>query len=129
MIFHHLGIACKDLNHTLEFIKKTHKIKSISDIVFDEKQNASLCMVEVESGLKVELISGKQVEKFIKKNIANYHICYKVDDIKATLDDYVTKGAIVISGPKPAVLFGYKKIAFVFTPMGIIEFVESPNFS
>lgn len=124
MKLHHIGIACKKIETTLSFIRKTHKIKNQSDIVFDNKQNAHMCMVTVEQGPDIELISGEQVEKFIKRNITNYHICYEVDDIDNTVENYVKHGAMILSEAKPAILFNNRKVAFVFSPIGIIEFLQ-----
>jgi hypothetical protein len=31
---------------------------------------------------------------------------------------------MLVSSPKPAVLFGGRRVAFVFTELGLVEFVE-----
>lgn len=59
MKFHHIGVCCKNINKEIENIKKIHKVSEISEIVFDKKQEAELCMLKIEDGLKIELISGK----------------------------------------------------------------------
>lgn len=123
--FHHIGIACKDIEQEIKKIKKIHDVKSISKIVYDENQKATLCMLSVENGLNIELISGEQTSTILKRGITYYHICYQVNDIKSKVDDLVSSGALLISYPKPAVLFNGKKVAFLQGSYGLIELVES----
>ena len=124
MEFHHIGIACKDIGKEIERIKQIHTVKQISDVIYDEYQNAYLCMVEVENGLNIELISGDQVNNLLKRNISYYHICYSVSNIQYHIDDLTSKGAILISPPKPAKLFNGNLVAFFHFSYGLVELVE-----
>ena len=81
MKFHHIGICCKNIKEEIENIKKIHQVKSVSKVIYDKKQEAELCILEIEDGLKIELIAGKQVENLLKKKITYYHICYEVENI------------------------------------------------
>ena len=74
--------------------------------------------------MTLELISGKSVEDFLKRGISLYHVCYTVPDIHQAIADFVKDGVTVISPAKEAVLFAGKKVAFVYTPVGIIELLE-----
>lgn len=124
MKFHHIGIACKDLNIAKEWVKSTHSIAEEIGPAVDELQNASFIILRTEDGFVIELIAGDQVATFVKKGIHLYHICYAVNDLDKTIDDLKEKGAIVISPPKPAKLFEDNRIAFLNTPLGIIELIE-----
>lgn len=123
MKFAHIGIACNDIKDEIEGIKKIHKINGISDIIFDEKQNANLCMVNIEDGLNIELISGKIVENIVKKGIKYYHLCYEVDNIEEKLSE-MGENVKPISEIKEALLFEGKRVIFLMTVYGIIELVE-----
>ena len=79
MKFHHIGIATKNIDKSLNFLKKQFEIEYISEKIFDEKQNAYLMLVKTKD-MTYELVSGKMVEKLIQKNITYYHICYEVKD-------------------------------------------------
>ncbi len=127
MEFHHIGIACENIEETLKFIEAVNKIHYLSEIVYDEKQDVYLCMVTIENNLKLELISGGKVEGFVKKKIILYHICYEVDDIKGAIDSLLKNGATIISEPREAILFDNKKVAFLITPLGIVELLEKRN--
>ena len=125
MKVHHIGIACQDIEQAIEDFKKYHNIIWNSDIVTDDLQNAKLCMVKTDLGLDFEFISGDQVARLIKKGISYYHICYEVESLESTIEDYLSKGAIMISEPKPAILFDNKRVSFLYLPYGLIELVEN----
>lgn len=124
MKMHHIGICCKNIQKEIENLKKLHKIKSVSEIVFDSMQDANLCMVELENGEKLELISGKQVENLVKSKINYYHICYEVDDIEKKIEELQESGAFLLSPLKEALLFNNKRVCFFKASYGIIEIVE-----
>ena len=123
--YHHLGIACKDIEKCLEFIKASMDVKEHTDITFDEHQDAHVCLVILENGSKIELISGKVVENIISKGISYYHTCYLVKDINESIE-FLRKecGAMVVSPPKPGKLYDNKLAAFLYTSIGIIELLE-----
>ena len=94
-------------------------------MIYDELQEAHLCLLTIEDNTRIELISGKQVEQAIKKGIQYCHMCYEVDDIEQTISNFTNKGAILISPPKPAKLFKNRKVAFVYLSYGLVEFLET----
>ena len=123
--FHHIGVACDDIEHTRQFIGSFMDVVSESKIVFDELQNATLCMLSISGGLQIELIEGEQVKSLLKRGISYYHTCYSVQDIEKAILYLQTKGNVfVISDAKPAILFNDHKVAFLKTPLGVIELLE-----
>ncbi|RYD93419.1 MAG: VOC family protein [Sphingobacteriales bacterium] len=124
MKFHHVGVACLDINEEIEKISRLHEVTIISDIVKDEQQNAELCMLTLADGLNIELISGKQVERIIKKGMTYYHLCYEVTDINAEIARLEGEGAYLISPPKPAILFDNREVAFLHVTYGLIELLN-----
>jgi methylmalonyl-CoA/ethylmalonyl-CoA epimerase len=125
MNFHHIGIACGNIKEEISKISRIHNVLEISDIFYDREQDAELCMITIDGGLKMELISGKQVEAFIKKRLTYYHLCYEVDDINSEIERLENEGAFLISAPKPAILFDNREVAFLNVPYGIIEILSS----
>ena len=69
MKFHHIGIATENIDESISKIKKFFDIANISEIVYDANQDANLCMVTMNDGMKIELITGKVVENILKKRI------------------------------------------------------------
>ncbi len=122
MKFHHIGIATKDIKKSLEFIKNNFEILDCSQIIYDEKQDAFLQMIKTKD-LNIELVSGKIIENFIKVKTTYYHVCYEVEDIHKSIKEF--KGAILVSPPKEAILFDGRLVAFLFTPLGIVELLSA----
>ena len=124
MKVHHIGVACHDIEQSIEDFKKYHNIIWRSDVVTDDLQNAKLCMVKTDLGIDFEFISGNQVARLLKKGISYYHICYEVESIDRTIEEYLVKGAKMISDPKPAILFDNRRVSFLYLSYGLIELVE-----
>ena len=125
MKFHHIGIATKDISKTLVYIKSVYDdIANITEIIYDDLQQASLCMVTLKDGTKIELVSGSQVSTYVKKRIQLYHTCWEVDDINKYIEKHVQEGSILISELKEAILFNNRKVAFLYSELGIIELLE-----
>ncbi len=125
MKFHHIGVACKNIDEEISNISKIHNIIKQTPTVFDKEQNAELVMLTLADGTNIELISGKQVETLVKKNITYYHICFEVEDIDSEIERLIGENAFLISPPKPAVLFNNRKVAFLHVSYGLIELLNS----
>ena len=124
MEFHHIGIACHDISLEIGKIKRIHSVLNITDIIFDHNQNVHLCMITLISGFKIELVSGKTVEKFIINSSTPYHICYSCENIDQEIKKISSNGGLIVSTPKPAKLFNEKRVAFLYVSYGLIELLE-----
>jgi methylmalonyl-CoA/ethylmalonyl-CoA epimerase len=125
MKFHHIGIACKDIQAEMLNISGIHEVMARSPVVFDPEQNAELVLLTLSDGTHIELVSGKPVETMLKKNIAFYHICFEVPDIFQEITRLTGQGALLISPPKPAALFDHRLVAFLQVSYGMIELLNS----
>jgi len=125
MKFHHVGVACRNIEEEIGNISKIHQVIKKSPIVFDKEQNAELVLLTLSDGTNIELISGKPVETLLKKNITYYHLCFEVDDIDLEIERLVNEHAFLISPPKPAILFDNRKVAFLNVSYGMIELLNS----
>jgi methylmalonyl-CoA/ethylmalonyl-CoA epimerase len=121
MKFHHVGIACRDLAEEIRNISAIHEIVHQTPVVTDKGQNAELVLLTLSDGTHLELISGKQVEGILKKNITYYHLCFEVEDIRAEIDRLEKQDAKLLSPPTPAPLFDNREVAFLHVSYGIIE--------
>ena len=104
--------------------KKLHDVQEVSEVVFDEKQQASVQLVTLSDGTKLELIAGKIVQSLVNKKVSFYHVCYEVEDIHVELEKAKKNGAFVISMPKPSALFEQRLVAFLVFPYSLVEFLE-----
>lgn len=124
MELHHIGIACADITKSIIHIKKIYTVISTSKTVFDDQQQASLCIIKTANGITIELIAGTPVTDLLKKGISYYHLCFKVGNIHAEIERLKNNGAVLVSPPKPAILFENKLIAFMYAHSGLIELLE-----
>ena len=124
MKFHHIGIATDNIEKTLLKLRKYFKIAEVSKVVYDANQDANLCMITLDSGIKIELINGKVVENILKKRQYLYHTCYSVENIEKTIENLQLDGAFLVKEPKKAVLFNNKRVAFLLWDLGLIELLE-----
>lgn len=125
MQFHHIGVACVDIAAEIEAIRKIHSIQAISPVLFDPEQEVELCLVETTGGVNIEFVAGRRVESLVKKRISYYHICYVVGDILEEIERLTAAGATLVVEPKPAVLFGGRRVCFLQVSYGLIELLES----
>jgi methylmalonyl-CoA/ethylmalonyl-CoA epimerase len=124
MRFHHLGVACENHDEVIDFLRSNFAEITISDAIFDPLQNATVQMITLPDGTDIELISGQAVAPFIKRGAYLYHTCWGVKNITQSIEKLVKSGVKVIVEPKEAILFGNAKVAFLASPIGIVELVE-----
>jgi len=124
MIFHHIGVACESIEEVTIFLKKTFKIIKITDIIYLDNQLVNVCLLTCFDGINIELVSGVTVERFVKNKQFLYHNCWEVEDINASIELFSKNGATLISDPKPSKLFNDRKVAFLYTEIGIVELLE-----
>ena len=124
MRLHHIGIATERIEETKDYCKRIFQIKEETNIIYDPNQNARLCMLTMDDGTMIELIEGERVQKFVKKRQYLYHLCYEVKDIDDSIERFRKEKDMVIMRPTEAVLFGNRKVAFLFTKVGIVELLE-----
>ncbi|MEN8217960.1 MAG: amino acid adenylation domain-containing protein [Pseudomonadota bacterium] len=122
--FHHNGFACQNLEKGIQYVKEMYDVTHISEIVFDERQNASVCLIEANNNIHIELVAGNQVETLLNRSFSLYHVCYEVSDFFLTMEKFIAKGASVISEPKPAPLFNNRLVTFLNTHLGLVELLE-----
>ncbi len=123
MKLHHIGIATKDIKATRDYIKNLYPVIRETEILYDANQEAELCMLILEDGLGLELIMGEKVNSFVDKKQYIYHLCFEVQDIEKAISEYRKCRDIIMTNPTPAV-FDNRRVAFVFSKIGIVELVE-----
>ncbi|MBN6114342.1 HAD-IIIC family phosphatase [Xanthomonas bonasiae] len=124
MYFHHIGVACADIAAGVAFVRSQFRVETVGDTVYDPLQDASLCLIQVAGGMRIELVSGPQVAGLLARGITLYHTCYEVDDLEAALAGTLANGGTLVAEPKPAILFDQRRVAFVQTPIGLLELLE-----
>ena len=127
MKLHHVGLACNDIPESVAQLRKLYAVASVSDAIYDENQNATVCLVETENGVNIELVAGERVESLLKRGISYYHLCDEVPQIQDKIESMRLEGAMLISDQQPAALFGGRCVAFLATGAGLIQLLEEEN--
>lgn len=122
--FHHIGIACLNINETLNKIKflLPKKIKQ-TEVIYDPNMKCYLQLISINENNYIELISGDIVQGYLKRSMNLYHTCFKVKSIEEAIKD--NKSFIPITKPLKAKLFDEKIVQFFHTPIGMIELLQS----
>jgi methylmalonyl-CoA/ethylmalonyl-CoA epimerase len=124
MKLHHIGIACENIEEEMASISRVNSVRECTPVVYDPEQDATVVLLTLEDGSRIELITGRQVETMLNKNITYYHLCFEVGNIDEEIDRLVAEGAILLSPPKPALLFNGRRVAFLHVTYGIIELLS-----
>jgi methylmalonyl-CoA/ethylmalonyl-CoA epimerase len=62
---------------------------------------------------------------FLKRGGGLHHLCYEVEDLEKQLEIARSMGMLVTRPPRPAVAFGGRRIAFVYTKhLLLLELLE-----
>lgn len=128
---HHIGVAVPDLQEASDFYSNVLGFQIISGPVEDPIQKVRLCFFGGAAGKEpcIELIcplnEDSPINRYLKKGIGAYHLCYEVEDVAGELATLESKGCLIISAPVPAVAFDGRKIAWAFTPTRhLLELLE-----
>ncbi|MCX7063004.1 MAG: VOC family protein [Proteobacteria bacterium] len=126
MQLHHIGIAVTTLEEGAQQVRQYYcgQISGETEPVHDPLQEADLQLFELNDGSRIELVAGRPAQSMLGKGLNLHHVCYQVQSVEKAIDEWYQRGALVVSPPKPAVLFGGRMVAFVLTPLGLLEFLN-----
>ncbi|MDD1552701.1 lactoylglutathione lyase [Riemerella anatipestifer] len=130
MKLHHYGFATKSIDKSLKEFEKIG-YTATSERIIDPIQGVELLFIGNDTSHLIELVSpldknDSPVTKILQKNGASlYHICYEVEDLDVTIEDFKKKKFLLVLAPTPAVAFNNRRISFMYnTHLGLIEFLE-----
>ena len=130
LVFHHIGIACRDIDKTREFYLGLGY--TASPVVDDPLQHVRICFLDKEGAPRLELLQPLDDQSPVARTLATagvtpYHFCYEVRNIDEAIAAQRTKRFLLVSGPVPACALGDRRIAFLYNKNnGLIELVENP---
>ncbi|HEX3991095.1 MAG TPA: VOC family protein [Acetobacteraceae bacterium] len=132
LTFHHLGLAVRRPNEALSFLQGLGY--RCAEPVFDGLQNVHLIMCAHQAMPAVEIIypgaGTTPIDGYLARqpNGLVYHACYGSPDLAESLAQWEAAGiaAVCVSEPKPAILFGGRKVSFYnVLGVGLIEIIET----
>lgn len=130
--FHHVGVACYDIEATSFFYTTQGYTKT--EVVFDPIQKVNICFCKNMTGgggVCIELISAHDkdspINKILQKNgVSPYHFCYETKNIEESILEFKKQGFMLVSKLVPAIALDGRKICFLFNRnVGLIELVET----
>ncbi len=131
MKFRHLGVAVAKLEGTLQSYTQLFGYKLISGPFDDPIQKVSVCFLGSgdPADAVVELIAPLTEDSPVKGVLARgggaYHMCFETPRLDEALTEVLAKGCLLVSKPVPAVAFGGRRIAWIYTPTRqLIELLE-----
>lgn len=130
LIFHHIGLALKRDEDALVFLEGLYYTPG--EKIYDPEQNVYLRLCTNDAAPTIELIlpgegDGPLTPILNKHDQLFYHSCYETNNLKKSLKALEEAGLriIPVSPPKPAILFGGRKVSFyTVTGFGLIEILE-----
>lgn len=125
--FHHLGVACRDLDAEEATFALLGYRRERDDVV-DELQGVRARFM-VGAGPRVELLRNLEghtvLSDWIRKGVKFYHLAYEVDDIEAATAQLADHGAKRVVEPLPGIGFGMRMLCFCMLPnMALVELIS-----
>ncbi len=129
LTFHHIGIACRDIEKTKAFYLLQGY--TATPTVEDSIQHVSISFLDKDGGPRLELLEPIGDQSPVARTLATsgvtpYHICYEVPDIEEAIATLRSQRFLLVNGPVPACALDNRRIAFLFQKnTGLIELLES----
>jgi methylmalonyl-CoA/ethylmalonyl-CoA epimerase len=127
-VFHHLGVACKDLAAEMHLFKALGYRRE-GGIFRDPIQKIEGVFL-AGPGPRLELLApldaSSPVTSWLAKGIKYYHQAFEVASMNRSLEQMRIRNGRVVAPPEPGVAFGGRLIAFVMLPgMILIEMIQA----
>ena len=129
----HVGVAVPALEATTALLADLFGYTVVSGPFDDPIQKVSVNFLAKSDGdvAEIELIAPTSEDSPVqamltKKAGGAYHLCFETNDLDAALDRARGLGCVVLAEPVPAVAFGGRRIAWMYTPARqLFELVEA----
>jgi len=130
--FHHVGFVVPSIQNSVQAFADMLQADWDAHIFHDPNQGVRVTFLKSHRAGDplwelVEPADQKSpVQSFAAKGGGMHHVCYVVEDLEQALSCARSFGAIVTRQPTPAVAFGGRRIAWVYTKNRLlIEYLES----
>jgi methylmalonyl-CoA/ethylmalonyl-CoA epimerase len=125
--FHHLGLACSDLDAETSWLEVLGYRREGDDFV-DSVQGV-VGRFLTGPGPRLELLTEGQdsttLQPWLLKRVKIYHQAFLTAEISDRIKSLEQAGGRVVAGPVPAAAFAGSRICFVMLPgMHLVELIE-----
>ena len=131
MRFHHVGIACRDLEGEAKaMLALGYRAESAE---FTDALQGIRGQFVVGPGPRMELleqiVGSRVLEPFLAKGVKAYHFGYEIADLDAEVERLKSAGAILVTPPQPAIAFGGRRISFLMLKnLFLVELIETGRY-
>lgn len=129
--FHHVGFVVSSISQQGPDFARSLGAEWRGEIIHDPLQQARVSFMHcgAANSPAIELVEPDSekspLQKFLAKGGGLHHICYEVDSLEAQLQYCRSAGSLIVRQPLPAVAFGGRRIAWVYTRQKLlVEYLE-----
>jgi methylmalonyl-CoA/ethylmalonyl-CoA epimerase len=129
--FHHVGYVVSSIAQVGQDFARSLGAEWDGAIIHDPLQEARVTFMRCAGpeSPAVELVEPagdtSPLHKVVAKGGGLHHVCYEVDSLDAQLAESRAAGCLVVKNPLPAVAFGGRRIAWVYTRQKLlVEYLE-----
>jgi methylmalonyl-CoA/ethylmalonyl-CoA epimerase len=123
---HHVGYVVKSIEECAAGFARSLNTTWDRTIHSDPHQSAKVTFLYpgMPGNPAIELVEPQgeagPVTRFLQRGGGLHHVCYEVDDFESTVRSCTGPEARVVRAPAPAVAFGQRQIAWVYTRYGLL---------
>lgn len=129
----HVGVAVPALGPATDLMAALFGYRVVSGPFEDPLQKVTVNFLKTSAmdGAEIELVSPLTPDSPITAMLAksgggSYHLCFETRDLDAALAHATGNGCIIVAAPAPAVAFGGRRIAWIYTSSRqLFELVEA----
>jgi len=129
--FHHVGIVVASIPNSVQDFASMLQADWDKEVFHDPNQGVRITFLKSQRAgdplweLVEPADEQSPVESFAAKGGGLHHVCFVVDNLEQALSGARAQGAIVARQPMPAVAFGGRRIAWIYTRSHLlIEYLE-----
>jgi methylmalonyl-CoA/ethylmalonyl-CoA epimerase len=130
-VLHHVGFVVAAIAEVCPGFAASVGAQWDGEIIHDPRQGARVAFLRwpapQSSALELVQPDGPEspLHKFLAKGGGLHHVCYEVDSLEEQLKQSRAAGCLLAKAPLPAVAFGGRMIAWVYTPQKLlVEYLE-----
>ncbi|MBE0675617.1 MAG: VOC family protein [Bacteroidales bacterium] len=130
MVIDHICFAVKNLGEAIDYWHRIFGYEQMTEVVENSLQKVKVVFVKKEGSTLIKLIEpvegNTSLQNFVNRGGGFHHICFRCNDIKATMADLNSKGLLTLVPPQPGEAFNNHNIAFLLAKHGInVELIDT----
>lgn len=126
---HHVGFVVSSIDQTVNGFAQALGLRWQAEVFTDPVQRVRVTFLGEPDAPQIELVepggADSPVGAFLAKGGGLHHVCYETEDLETELRHQRATGSIIVRSPVPAVAFGGRRIAWIYTRQRLlVEYLE-----